>query len=181
MRIASRAEALEAVRKGNRTAAVILQPGFGPASERLFYGDPPEIEVFTDPSRQAERGMLEGLLQQQGAERMQTLFSNPAASRQQVQSALSDLEKGAPGSSPALETFLGQLDSFLATPDAAAVPGNAPGGTADTSWMPLRVTMADLQRQRTGPRNGYDAGRSSACRWRRCRGPRCWRASRWPR
>jgi ABC-2 type transport system permease protein len=165
VRVASRAEALEAVRKGNRTAAVILQPGFGPASERLFYGDPPEIAVFTDPSRQAERGMLEGLLQQQGAERMQTLFSNPAGSRQQVQSALSDLKKGAPGSSPALETFLGQLDSFLGTPDAAAVPGNAPGGTAETSWMPLRVTMADLQRQRTGPRNGYDVTFPQAMLW----------------
>ena len=162
---ATRTEALEAVRRGQRTAAVILKPGFGPASERLFYGDPPEVEVFTDPSRQAERGMLEGLLQQQGAERLQTLFSNPTGTRPQVQSALEDLKKRAPGSSPALETFLGQLDTFLATPDAAAVPGTATDNQGGAAWAPLRVTMADLQRQRTGPRNGYDVTFPQAMLW----------------
>ena len=97
---ASRAEALEAVRKGERIAAVMLRPGFGEASSRMFYGTPPEVQLYTDPSRQAERGMLEGLLMQQGAERMQAMFSNPAGGRQNVQAALQDLRKGAPGANP---------------------------------------------------------------------------------
>ena len=92
---ASRAEALEAVRKGERIAAVMLRPGFGEASSRMFYGTPPEVQLYTDPSRQAERGMLEGLLMQQGAERMQAMFSNPAGGRQNVQAALQDLARGA--------------------------------------------------------------------------------------
>jgi ABC-2 type transport system permease protein len=165
---ATRAEALEAVRKGQRTAAVILRPGFGEASSRMFYGDPPEVELVTDPSRKTERGMLEGLLMQQGAERMQSLFSDPAGSRQSVQKALGDLRKGPSGASPGLETFLGQLDTFLATPDSQQVMPGDPSGTstaAGTAWEPLRITTADLPRERTGPRSGYDVTFPQAMLW----------------
>jgi ABC-2 type transport system permease protein len=160
---ATRDEALEAVRKGQRTAAVILRPGFGEASSRMFYGDPPEVELVTDPSRQAERGMLEGLLMQQGAERMQSLFTNPTGSRQSVQKALEDLRKGPAEATPGLETFLGQLDTFLATPDSQQV---VPGGTTPAgAWEPLRITRADLQRERTGPRSGYEVTFPQAMLW----------------
>ena len=97
---AGRTDALEAVRKGERTAAVLLRPGFGEASSRMFYGAPPEVQVYTDPSRQAERGMLEGLLMQQGAERMQAMFSNPTSGRENAQATLQDLRKTQPGSEP---------------------------------------------------------------------------------
>ncbi len=160
----TREEALEAVRKGQRTAAVILRPGFGEASSRMFYGAPPEVELVTDPSRQAERGMLEGLLMQQGAERMQSLFTNPTGSRQSVQQALGELKKAPSGGSPGLETFLGQLDTFLGTPDAQQV---APGGTAaaGATWEPLRITRSDLQRERAGPRSGYEVTFPQAMLW----------------
>lgn len=161
----SRPEALEAVRKGQRIAAVMLRPGFGEASTRLFYGTPPEVEVHTDPSRQAERGMLEGLLMQQGAERMQAMLANPSASRPNVQGALQDLRKQAPGSSPGLETFLGQLDTFLGTPDAANGLGGTPGAAGGAAWAPLKIDMQDLARQRTGPRNGYDVTFPQAMLW----------------
>lgn len=165
----SRTDALEAVRKGQRIAAVVLRPGFGEASSRMFYGTPPEVQVYTDPSRQAERGMLEGLLMQQGAERMQAMFSNPTAGRQNVQAALQDLRKAQPGANPGLETFLGQLDTFLATPDAASLAPDASTSTGTAAgsagWEPLRITKEDLQRQRTGPRNGYDVTFPQAILW----------------
>jgi ABC-2 type transport system permease protein len=171
---ATRAEALEAVRKGQRTAAVILRPGFGEASSRMFYGAPPEVELVTDPSRQAERGMLEGLLMQQGAERMQSLFTNPAGSRQSVQKALGELKKAPSGGSPGLETFLGQLDTFLGT-SAGSQVSDAPAGrdasprhpasTPSATWEPLRITRSDLQRERTGPRNGYEVTFPQAMLW----------------
>lgn len=163
---ATRAEALEAVRKGQRTAAVILRPGFGVASQQLFAGTPPEVQVYTDPSRQAERGMLEGLLLQQGAERMQALFANPAGSQQSVRDTLSQLRASQPGQQPALEAFLGQLDTFLGTPDARSGPAGTPGAAGSTvAWQPLTVTMESVQRQRTGPRNGYDVTFPQAMLW----------------
>lgn len=163
----SRAEALDLVRTGSRMAAVVLRPGFGEASTRMFYGTPPEVEVYTDPSRQAERGMLEGLLMQQGAERMQAMFENPTGSRKNVQQALQELKAQSPGSSPGLETFLGQLDTFLGTPEAASgLGGAAPGaGASGEPWAPLKVQMQDLERQRTGPRNGYDVTFPQAMLW----------------
>lgn len=162
----TRAEALEAVRKGQRAAAVILRPGFGEASARIFYGTPPEVQLYTDPSRQAERGMLEGLLMQQGAERLQAFFSNPAASRQNVQHALDDLRKDTSASRPGLEAFLGQLDTFLASPDASAA-SSGPAATAGSGggWAPLRVTFEDLERERSGPHNGYDVTFPQAMLW----------------
>lgn len=164
---ATRPEALEAVRKGQRAAAVILRPGFGAASSRMFYGAPPEVQLYTDPGRQAERGMLEGLLMQQGAERLQTMFDDPVAGRTNVQKALDDLKRDAPGTRPELETFLGQLDSFLATPDAKAAPGGDGTGKGATgaSWQPLQITFQDLVRERTGPRNGYDVTFPQAMLW----------------
>lgn len=161
----TRQESLEAVRRGRRAAAVILRPGFGEASGRLFYGDPPEVEVFIDPSRQAEKGMLEGLLMQQGAERLQTFLSNPADSRKNVQSALEALRKAEPGGRPGLETFLGQLDTYLSSPDAVQGPEGQAAGSSSSGFTPLRVTMQDLQRQRTGPRNGYDVTFPQAMLW----------------
>lgn len=162
---ASRAEALDLVRTGRRMAAVVLRPGFGAASTRMFYGTPPEVEVHTDPSRQAERGMLEGLLMQQGAERMQAMLANPAGSRSNVQQALEELRAQSPGSSPGLETFLGQLDAFLGTPDAATGLGGAVTGASGEPWAPLKVQMQDLARQRSGPRNGYDVTVPQAMLW----------------
>ena len=162
---ASRTEALEAVRKGQRTAAVILRPGFGEASSRLFYGTPPQVQVYTDPSRQGERGMLEGLLLQQGAERLQSLFANPAGSRESVQKTLGDLRTNRPGASPGLETFLGQLDTFLASPDAATVAPASEGAEQSAAWAPLEITQEDLQRERSGPRNGYDVTFPQSMLW----------------
>ncbi len=163
----TRAEALDAVRRGQRTAAVVLRPGFGEASGRLFHGAPPEVEVHIDPSRQAERGMLEGLLMQQGAERLQTLFSDPAAGRRSVQDALADLRtSGEAASQPALETFLGQLDAFLATPGAQGMTSDDGSGTSGGTFEPLRITMQDLQRtKRRGPSNGYDVTFPMAMLW----------------
>ncbi len=161
---ATRGEGIDAVRRGARTAAVILRPGFGDASERLFYGSPPEVEVHIDPSRQAERGMIEGLLMQQGAERLQALFTNPGASRGNVQAALEELRKGGGAAGqPALETFLGQLDAFLESQDAQQGGGATAGGG---SFEPLHITMQDVQRQSAeGPRNGYDVTFPMAMLW----------------
>ncbi len=165
---ATRDEALDAVRKGRRIAAIVLKPGFGDASSRMFYGAPPEIELVTDPGRRAERGMLEGLLMQQGAERLQALFDDPSASRGSVRRAREALRKAGSGARcpvpgcPELDTFLAQLDTFLATPDAATQSAGAGGGQG---WSPLRITFADIDRERQEPRNGYDVAFPQAMLW----------------
>jgi ABC-2 type transport system permease protein len=76
----SREEAAQLVRRGKRSAAVILPAGFGMARQRLFYGAPPAIELLTDPSHKMEAGMLEGMLYEQSAQAMQALLTRLVAS-----------------------------------------------------------------------------------------------------
>lgn len=160
---ATRDAALDAVRKGRRIAAIVLKPGFGDASSRMFHGVPPEIELITDPGRRAERGMLEGLLMQQGAERLQALFDDPSASRGSVQQARDQLRKAGPAAAnPALDTFLDQLDTFLATSGAATPSAGTGNGQG---WSPLRITFAGIDRERQEPRNGYDVAFPQAMLW----------------
>ncbi len=60
----ARDEAIRRVRQRKRAAALILPKGFGAACQKLFSGDPPKVEVWMDPSRRAESGMIQGLLYQ---------------------------------------------------------------------------------------------------------------------
>lgn len=60
--LAGRDEAIEQVRKGKVSAAVILKKGFGDGFEAMFNSDEPKIEIASDPSRKMESGYLQGLL-----------------------------------------------------------------------------------------------------------------------
>jgi ABC-2 type transport system permease protein len=148
---ATRVEAADLVRRGQRAAFVVVTRGFGAGSSRLFFGPPREVEVGSDPSRQAELGMLQGLLIKYAMEDMQRLFNDAGASRKMVADARQNLNGTAPGNSTApIERFLGELDTFLATPQ----PPAARGGTA--GWEPLSVKATPVTRERTGPENAFE-------------------------
>lgn len=149
----ARAEAETAVRLGQRTGYVAVKAGFGRASERMFYGTPKEVEIGVDPARKAEAGMIEGLLMKHGAQGMQKVFTDPAASTQMVDRALADL-KAAPaaaGQVAPVERFLGEVKTFVNTPAAQGDPG-APRD----QWQPLKVTSKPIARERSGPANAFD-------------------------
>jgi ABC-2 type transport system permease protein len=147
----SRVDALSAVRRGARTAAVIIPRGFGEAGATMFYGAPPSLELWIDPSRKAESAMLEGILMKYGAERMQTMLTNRAVSQEMVRKAREDLAAAAPGAEKDnLERFLGDLDRFLQA-------GPADGAGAKGQWQPLAVEEKAVART-TGPqpKNSYE-------------------------
>ena len=147
---APRADAETMVRRGQRAASVVIKPGFGASSERMFYGPPRELEIGNDPARTAEAAMIEGLLTKHAMSDFQTLFTDPGRSRKMVGDALADLGPVANGSATApIQRFLGELDAFLGTP-AAQTPGGPAG------WQPLRVSKTAVTRERTGPSNGFD-------------------------
>ncbi|MCC7177486.1 MAG: ABC transporter permease [Acidobacteria bacterium] len=146
----ARDEAEAAVRRGQRAAFLVLKPGFGAKSARMFYGDPREIEVGADPSRKAEAGMIEGLLMKAAAEDMQRTLSDPKASSDMVDQALGDL-RGDPNAPPELGRFLGELKAFVASPAT-----QQSGETAGPQWQPLKVTAAAVVRERPGPANPFE-------------------------
>jgi ABC-2 type transport system permease protein len=165
---AADAEAIDLVRRGSRVAAVRIPKGFGAASRTLFAGTPPRVELRIDPSRQAEASMLQGLLFEQAAQRMQTVFDNPAEGQHMVAGMLEDVRKapaGAIAGRESLQTMLGSLDAYLgdqAKLQAAAPP--APAG-AKGGWQPLVIDVASIERHREGPANGFQITFPQGIQW----------------
>jgi ABC-2 type transport system permease protein len=146
-----RSEAEAAVRRGGMTAFLAIRPGFGTASQRMFYGPAREIELGADPSRKAEAGMIEGLLMQAAAADLQQMFSNPAASSSMVDTALGDASRDADAPRELVQ-FLGELKAFVASPANQRDAG--PGGGSE--WQPLKVVGAPITRERAGPTNTFE-------------------------
>jgi len=148
---AERAEAENMVRRGQRSTYVVVKPGFGAASERMFYGEPRRLEIGSDPARGAEAGMIEGLLTKHAMADFQQLFSDPVASRRMVEGALGDLPGGNASPTAPLRRFLGELDAFLGTPMPPSMRG-----TNGSGWQPVAITKAAVARDQPGPTNGFD-------------------------
>ena len=162
----SAADGQDLVRRGRRVGAIRIPKGFGAASQNLFFGASPTVELMIDPARQAETSMLQGFLQEQAGKRMQSLFSGSAASRGQVAGLLESVRKAPDGfaGQTDLQSMLGSLDSFLAKQPAAAAPGSAPA-PAGSGWQPLVVNVTDVQRQRQGPANGFQITFPQGMQW----------------
>lgn len=146
-----RADAENAVRRGQRTGFIVVKPGFGEASTRMFYGAPKELEVGVDPARQAEAGMLEGLLMKHASADMQKLFTDKEASSAMVDKALGDLKQAPADQAAPTQRFLGELKTFMDAPQPQGPPGSPQG-----QWEPLKITKTDVARVYDGPRNPFD-------------------------
>jgi ABC-2 type transport system permease protein len=144
-----RGDAENAVRRGERTGYLVLTPGFGVAAERMFYGEPKQVVLGVDPARQAEAGMIEGLLMKHAAEDLQHLFTDPNASSRMVDKALGEMKDAPPDQVAPVQRFLGELKAFVSTPQSQAVSQQA-------QWQPLKVVKEDVARQRSGPDNAFD-------------------------
>lgn len=152
----TRGEAVQLVRRGKKTAYVVLKAGFGQAQDRIFSGAPPEIELGLDPARKAEGAMLEGILTKYMAERLQRNFSNPRAMRTQIDASLGALEGStglAPGQRRVLRGFLGQLDTLVSS-GLTTADGARDGGFQGLN--PVLITKSSVERQRSGPRSAYE-------------------------
>jgi ABC-2 type transport system permease protein len=154
VRPASRADAIDLVRKRKEAAALILAPGFGEASQQMFHGEPPKVEVWSDPSRQAEAAMIQGLLFQITMQGFQKKMADTGSMRAGLQKSLADVERsGAPPDQRAsMSRFLRSMDRALGDMPAASPAG---GGQA-AQWEPLRIEKHDVAIKRTGPTNSFE-------------------------
>lgn len=150
----SRDEGVDAVRKGRRTAVVIIEPGFGKAMESPFAGEPAALTIGADPARQAESGMVEGLLTERLFRRFQDVFTDPGQAQKMVRSSLEQIradESIAPVTKDVLTTFLGQLDTFTTDLPAAIDAESGDAGAEDTGFEPFKLTKLNVLRQNDGP------------------------------
>jgi ABC-2 type transport system permease protein len=149
----SRSEAIDLVRRRQRAAALILTKGFGEASQQIFHGRPPQVEVWIDPTRQAEAAMIQGLLFQMTMEGFQKKMSDTGAMRAGLRKSLEEANSaGAPsGQRAPLAPFLTSLDRALSEMPAAS----SEAGGQSPKWQPLNIEQHDVTIQREGPRNAY--------------------------
>ena len=149
--IEDRQTAADLVRRGKRTAYVVITPGFGEARERMFWGDPPKLITGIDPSRKAEAGMLNGVLTKYLFEEMGQLFTNPDAMRGTLKDALTEIQAAEdmdPTWKATLQFFLPALDQFMADmpdPDSSDAEGSFSG------FEPVSIESEPVTRKRAMP------------------------------
>ena len=88
----ARQESLDRVRRGRLTAVVILPTGFGETAG-IPWSSPPPIEVAIDPSRTAERGMLQGLLLEAAGGLVTARLQDPDGRRTLFSSGRQEMER----------------------------------------------------------------------------------------
>lgn len=146
-------------------AFIAVEPGFGKGQDEMFMGGQGLVRVGADPSRTAERGMLQGILMKHAYSGMSDTFSKPEESRKQTAKAR-EMVRASKDLSAAdrviFETFFGAMDTFMARAqrgaedDAkkAAGAGEAKPGSG-FAFEPVKVTFEEVKPKRTLPANAF--------------------------
>lgn len=152
--IGSADAARDAVRRRRQTAAIVIEPGFGDAAARPFWGDPGRVTIGVDPSRYAEAGMIQGIVMERAFRGFQKLMSDPAALGRTLRSGVA--AEGTDGSpQPAwVGPMLSALETFLATIPPADGAGDG-GAGAMGGWQPVVVETEAIAAVRSGPPNSF--------------------------
>ncbi|MBI4718807.1 MAG: ABC transporter permease [Planctomycetes bacterium] len=147
----TREDAVALVRRGRAAAYVVLAAGFGDRADQPFHGGPLQLETGCDPSRQAEAGMLQGILTRYVYQGMQETFADRAKLRQYLARSMVDVRQADeldPAARAALNLFLPAMDQFLA---------NLPEGQDSLAgFQSLEIKNTDVARQRRGPKNPFE-------------------------
>jgi ABC-2 type transport system permease protein len=167
----SREEAVALVQRGKRVAYIVLQRGFGAARDRMFWGDPAQIEIGLDPSRKAEASLLQGVLTGYYMQGIGAVFADPGKMRGSLQSAVKSIGNAPEAEQRFLEPLRGSLlkmDEFYARADSARQDSRR--SAAYTGWnprnyVPLQVQVSDVSVQRSGPHNPFDVTFPQAIIW----------------
>jgi ABC-2 type transport system permease protein len=155
-------------------AYVHIPTGYAAAREQMLAGQSATVHVGADPSRAAERGMLQGILQQHAFASMADDFRDPVAMRKQTaaaRKAIADDKSVSMTDRLVFETFFAALDSFMtstarrdAQPATQPAPANA-STPAGPTFMPVRVDFSQVKPDRTVPTNAFSVSFPQGLVW----------------
>lgn len=147
----SRNEATDRVRRGNLVGMIVIPAQFGETAG-LMWKEGQAVQVGVDPSRQAEAGMLRGLIMQSAGELMFARFQDPKALRPFIAEARAEIEQAEDISlamRPVLLTMMQSLDGFMASlEEVQETEPQQPAASADMPQMQLtRIETIDVTRE----------------------------------
>jgi ABC-2 type transport system permease protein len=149
------------VRRGDATAYLIVRKGFG-ESLRSFSGDSQKLDVGIDPTRQAEAGMLQGLLTEATFSVLFRQFSDPKEMTRWVKMGRKEIERAdelTGEQKSTLKEFLGMLDEFIPKLDAAKMPADGGPFTAN------RMKVVPVTFDQAKPRSAWEVTFPSSIMW----------------
>lgn len=142
--------ARDAVRRGQRVAAIVLPKGWGASRGVGFSPNALPVKLLVDPSRQAEQAMLQGLLVKAAMQDLMSGQQDPAARAAMLAQAKADVAALPPQSRAAFEGFYESLDGLMSTPEV-----QAPAASGGAEMSPLKVETESVQARRRGPANSH--------------------------
>lgn len=153
-------EARDAVRRGQKVAFVLVPRGFG-ADYSLFRPGGPALRLGVDPSRQAEAGMLRGVLAQASSEIMQDELRNTSG-RSAWLGRLDTLAVAGQIPIP----LAGRLRRLFAALDTLQAGTDSSAGPVAGGFGPPRVEEEPIERDQLGrPRSSFDITFPAAILW----------------
>jgi ABC-type Na+ efflux pump permease subunit len=111
LQLPSEAQAIDLVRKGKRTACVVIPKGYADAAANIFSGNPATLRVLVDPARKAESGLIQGKLTELAFRQLVTQFIDPGAMLSTLDNALKSLDNASTPSDGVAEDLRSLLDS----------------------------------------------------------------------
>jgi ABC-2 type transport system permease protein len=154
------AEAERAVLARKAAAYIHIPAGFGAKQADMLWGGQAQLRVGADPSRAAERGMLQGVLNKYAFMGMADTFTDRESTRKQVTRAreLMRADKDLPAGDKLLfEGVFGAVDTLInrAERTPATAPGSGSASGAAPAFMPIDVRFADVKPKRTLPTSAF--------------------------
>lgn len=150
-----RASAAMAVRKGEKTAFLVIPAGFGERWQQVFSGAAPTVVLGVDPARQAEAGLLHGVLMKYAASRFETLLQSGPAMQQQLARSRRQIESAHDmplAWRTLLLEYLPKMEQLIATDGWQPPVGDRENFAGFT---PLTITQEPVAIEKKGPGNAY--------------------------
>ncbi len=158
--VASRQAAAELVGRGARSAYLVIPPGFGAASERIFWGPPMRLELGLDPGKSMTGGLVQGLISYHAYQQMQRVFTDRQFLQRNARSARQSLQQadGLTGFQRAiLDGLLANLelpgDPALFGDPTATTSQNGPSSSPEVQaagqpgWQPVEIATTHVTRR----------------------------------
>jgi ABC-2 type transport system permease protein len=162
MKPATLEEAREWVRHGTVTAYLVLPRGLGDPGARWRGGG--GIKLGIDPSRGAEAGYLEGIVNQAYFARFADSLTDPEKFRAEMKKARAELEKSTLTATEK-QTLLSLFDALGPVMDQVGKLPREKDGAVSPFQAPIQ--REDIVKQRVGnvPRSGYEISFPSSILW----------------